>query len=186
VTYLNQITIQIWSFLYNRACKKNFYSTALQNIINDNKYVLLVAITSQSFPHSWLITVFVTRVKRRMTLEELQTAYQSRVPEFIPCFKWDCVAGYLVFHAIFCGSLFLLLWCVVYVRQAIKTAARDLVLHGIVSQSNRPSIINGVCFYDCCSNINCRLSRFKKASNIKYQFYLNFNWFPLIDLMRFK
>jgi hypothetical protein len=42
-------------------------------------------------------------------------------------------------------------------KQAIKTAARDLVLHGIVSQSNRPSIINGVRFYDCCSNINCRL-----------------------------
>jgi hypothetical protein len=45
-------------------------------------------------------------------------------------------------------------WCVVYVRQAIKTAARDLVLHGIVSQSKRPSIINGVRFYDCCNNIN--------------------------------
>jgi hypothetical protein len=33
-----------------------------------------------------------------------------------------------------------------------------------------PSIINGVRFYDCCSNINCRLSRSKKASNI------NFTW----------
>jgi hypothetical protein len=60
--------------------------------------------------------------------------------------------------------------CVFYVRQAIKTAARDLVLHGIISQSNQPSIINGVCFYDCCSNINCCLSRSKKASNI------NFTW----------
>jgi hypothetical protein len=61
-------------------------------------------------------------------------------------------------------------WCVFCVRQVIKTAARDLVLHGIVSQSHRPSIINGVRFYDCCSNINCRLSRSKKASNI------NFTW----------
>ena len=80
------------------------YGTALQNItvINDNKFVLPVAITSQFFPHSWLITVFVTRVTRRMTLDELHTAYQSRVPEFIPCFKW-----YLRFHAIFCGSSFL-------------------------------------------------------------------------------
>ena len=56
---------------------------------------------------------------------------------------------------------FLPFWCVFYVRQAIKTAVRDLVLHGIVSQSNRPSINNGVRFYDCCSNINCRLSRSK-------------------------
>jgi hypothetical protein len=46
------------------------------------------------------------------------------------------------------------------------TAACDLVLHGIVSQSNWPSIINGVRFYDCCSNINCRLSRSKKASYV--------------------
>jgi hypothetical protein len=68
-------------------------------------------------------------------------------------------------------------WCVFYVRQAIQTAAYDLVLHGIVSQSNRPSIINGVRFYDCCSNINCRLSRSKKASNI------NFTWI-LTDFMR--
>jgi hypothetical protein len=52
-------------------------------------------------------------------------------------------------------NIFLPFWCVFYVRQAIKTAARNLVLHGIVSQSNRPNIINGVRFYDCCSNINC-------------------------------
>jgi hypothetical protein len=65
-------------------------------------------------------------------------------------------------------NIFLPFWCVFYVRQAIKTAVRDLVLHGIVSQSNRPSIINGVRFYDCCSNINCRLSRSKKASNINF------------------
>jgi hypothetical protein len=56
-------------------------------------------------------------------------------------------------------------WCVFYVRQAIKIAARDLALHGIVNQSNRPSIINGVrfyvvvCFFLYCWN--CRLSLFK-------------------------
>jgi hypothetical protein len=61
-------------------------------------------------------------------------------------------------------------WCVFYARQAIKTAACDLVLHGIVSQSKRPSIINGVHFYDCCSNINCRLSRSK--DECKYLFQL--------------
>jgi hypothetical protein len=48
-------------------------------------------------------------------------------------------------------------WCVFYVRQAIKTAARDLVLHGIVSQSNRPSIINGVRFNDKSVKIHVKL-----------------------------
>ena len=41
------------------------------------------------------------------------------------------------------SKYFLPFWCIFYVRQDIKTAVRDLVLHGIVSQSNRPSIING-------------------------------------------
>jgi riboflavin transporter FmnP len=73
--------------------------------------------------------------------------------------KW---IKYILNYRSLLSYLFLPFWCVFYVRQAIKTAARDLVLHGIVSQSNRPSIVNGVRFYDCCSNINCRLSRSKK------------------------
>ena len=36
------------------------------------------------------------------------------------------------------GDFLLPFWCVFYVRQAIKTAPGDLVLHGIVSQSNQP------------------------------------------------
>jgi hypothetical protein len=121
VTYLNQITIQIWSFLYNRACRIFFYGTALQNVINYNKYVLLVAITSQSFPHSWLITVFVTRVKRQMTLEELQTAYQSRVPEFIPCFKWDLHCRVFSFP---CNILWIIISSVL-MRCLCKTSHKD-------------------------------------------------------------
>jgi hypothetical protein len=85
--------------------------------------------------------------------------------------KWKIELGVLYFYRKHIQlNQFLPFWCIFYVKQAIKTAVRDLVLHGIVSQSNRPNIINGVRFYDCCSNINCRLSRFKKASNI------NFTW----------
>ena len=113
------------------------------------------------------------------------TKYWSKqLFELLPS-KWkltfSCLKKCAMNHCL--KNIILPFWCVFNARQAIKTAARDLVLHGIVSQSNQPSIINGVRFYDCCSNINCRLSRSKK--NFKYQFYLNFNWFPLIDLMRF-
>ena len=39
-------------------------------VTNDHRYVPLVVITSRSFPHSWLITGFVTRLTRRVPLEE--------------------------------------------------------------------------------------------------------------------
>ena len=65
---------------------------------------------------------------------------------------------YFFLWYVYCPRFFFLPFCwVFYVRQAIKTAARDLVLHGIVSQSNQPSIINNQ-FYDCCSNINCNIN----------------------------
>ena len=37
-------------------------------VTNDHIYVSLVVCTSQSFPHSWLITGFVTRLTRRVPL----------------------------------------------------------------------------------------------------------------------
>jgi hypothetical protein len=37
---------------------------------NDHSYVRLVVNTSRSFPHSWFITGFVTRFKRRVPLVE--------------------------------------------------------------------------------------------------------------------
>ena len=39
-------------------------------VTNDHGYVPLVANTSRSFPRSWLITGYVTRLTRRMTLVE--------------------------------------------------------------------------------------------------------------------
>ena len=39
-------------------------------VTNDHRYVPLVASTSRSFPHSWLITGFVTRLTRRVPLVE--------------------------------------------------------------------------------------------------------------------
>ena len=39
-------------------------------VTNDHGYVPLVVNTSRSFPHSWLITEFVTRLTRRVPLVE--------------------------------------------------------------------------------------------------------------------
>jgi hypothetical protein len=39
-------------------------------VTNDHGYVALVVNTSRSFPHSWFITEFVTRLIRRVSIEE--------------------------------------------------------------------------------------------------------------------
>ena len=55
-------------------------------VTNDHRYVPLVASTSRSFPHSWLITRFVNRVTQWVPLMEQGTAYPSGAPEFTPGF----------------------------------------------------------------------------------------------------
>ena len=53
-------------------------------VTNDHGYVPLVANTTWSFPHSWLITGFVTRLIRRVPLEEQELHTLSGAPEFAP------------------------------------------------------------------------------------------------------
>ena len=52
-------------------------------VTNDHRYVPFVINTSWSFPHSWLITWFVTRLRWQVPLG---TAYLSGAPEFTPGF----------------------------------------------------------------------------------------------------
>jgi hypothetical protein len=77
-----------------------------------------------------------------------QRVISSRINTKVHCYFEFCKT-YLIFNTNVVLYKFVILpfWCVYYVRQDIKTAARDLVLHGIVSQSNRPNIINGVSTY---------------------------------------
>ena len=61
-------------------------------VTNDHGYVFFVVMTSQSFPRSWLITVFVTRITQRVSLvvQYQVTANSSGVHAFSPGFWWDC------------------------------------------------------------------------------------------------
>jgi hypothetical protein len=66
-------------------------------ITNDHGYVPLVVNTSRSFPHCWLISGFVTRLTRRVSLveQELLTLPEhmrsTRVFSFICMFCWSFV-----------------------------------------------------------------------------------------------
>ena len=76
------------------------------SVTNDHGYVPLVVNMSRSFPRSWLITGFVTRLTR----SGAGTVYPSGAPEFTPGFWWG--SCYLIFSFIcmFCRLLFVLLY----------------------------------------------------------------------------
>ena len=90
---------------------------------HDHTYVPLVINTSRSFPHSWIITGFVSRLTRRMSLveEELLTfpEHLSSPPVFIGvrvtrslascvCFVDHCLSFCLFSfgHCVVCPSIY--------------------------------------------------------------------------------
>jgi hypothetical protein len=66
--------------------------------------------TSRSFPHSWLITGFVTRFNTTGATSEAGTANPSRAPEFTPDLLWGSCYLIFSFMCMFCWSLFSLLY----------------------------------------------------------------------------
>ena len=59
--------------------------------------------TFRSFPHSWLITGFVTRLTRRVTSGG-ETAHSSGAPELISGFSGVCVTRSFVLYVCFVDS----------------------------------------------------------------------------------
>ena len=77
-------------------------------VTNDNRYVPLVVNTSRSFPHSWLVTGFVTRLTRWVPLveQELLTLLEHLSSPLV--FSGVRVTRSLVLCVMFCRSLFVL------------------------------------------------------------------------------
>ena len=77
-------------------------------VTHDHGYVPLVLNIPRSFPHSWLIIEFETRVTRREPLVEQELL---TIPEHMSSpsvFSGVCVARSLVFCVVFCRLLFVL------------------------------------------------------------------------------
>jgi hypothetical protein len=72
---------------------------------NDHGYVPLVVSTSRSFPHSWLITGFVTIVTRRVLLVENKLCILPEYPSSPSIVSWVSVARSLVFCVVYCRSV---------------------------------------------------------------------------------
>jgi len=53
---------------------------------NNHRYIMFVVITIRTFPHSWHITGYVTRLTKLVDTSGTETAYPSRVPGFTPNF----------------------------------------------------------------------------------------------------
>ena len=73
-------------------------------VTNDPGYVPLVVNTSRSFPHSRLITGFVSRLTRRVPLVEQEH------PSSPPGFSWVSCYSIFSFMCMFCRSLFVLFY----------------------------------------------------------------------------
>jgi len=82
-------------------------------VTDDHGYVPLVVNTSGSFPHSWLITGFVTRLTRRVPLVEQELL---TLPEHLssPPFLVGLCYSIYSFMCMFCRSLFVLLYLFIW------------------------------------------------------------------------
>jgi hypothetical protein len=79
-------------------------------VTNDHGYVQLVVNNSQSFPHSWLITGFVTRLTPRVPLVEQELL---NIPEHLSSPAVFSVTR--SFMCVFCRSLFVLfIWSIFF------------------------------------------------------------------------
>jgi hypothetical protein len=79
-------------------------------VTNNHGYVPLVVNTSRSFPRSWLITEFVTRLTRRVSLVEQELL---TLPEHLsspPVFSGGSCYSIFCFICMLCWSLFVLLY----------------------------------------------------------------------------
>ena len=116
-------------------------------VTNDHEYVTLVVSTSRSFPHSWFITGFITRLARRMSLveQELLTLpdHLSSPPVFSEvrvtrclvlcvCFVDRCLSfcTFSFGHCVVCSSsiygFWLPLW---YLQTLLERPCTDSSLH---------------------------------------------------------
>jgi hypothetical protein len=84
------------------------FLNSLTGITNDHGYVPLVVNTSQSFPHSRLITGFVPRLTRRVPL--LEQELLTLPHEFNLGFYWGSCYSIFSFICMFFRSLFVLLY----------------------------------------------------------------------------
>ena len=77
--------------------------------ISWNRFVPLVVNTFRSFPYSWLITSFVTRVTRRVSLVEQELLALLEPLSSHPVFNGVRITRSLVLCGMFCRPLFVLL-----------------------------------------------------------------------------
>ena len=123
-----------WSFFFNnmytfswhcRACQFRQFIFLFGCVTNDHGYVPLVVITYQSFPHSWVILGFVTRLTRRVPLVEQEVLTLPEHVNSLPVFSGVRVTRSLVLcvcfvdrylsyfhfsfcHCVVCSSIYVL------------------------------------------------------------------------------
>ena len=94
---------------------------------NEHGFVPFFIITILSFPHSWFILGFVTRVTRRVALVEQEL---FTLPEYLSSpavISRGHVAQSLVFSVVFCRSLCVPLWFLFWLLYFLSSGLRLLI-----------------------------------------------------------
>ena len=127
-------------------------------VTNDDGYVSLVVNTSQSFPHSWLITGFVTRLTRRMSpvKQELLTILEhpssppvlsgvhvTRSLVLCVCFIDRCLSccTFSFDHCVVCSSLICGFWLPLWYLQTLLNGMLYLSMKTMREFSRTPKLM---------------------------------------------
>ena len=127
-------------------------------VTNDDGYVSLVVNTSQSFPHWWLITGFVTRLTRRMSpvKQELLTILEhpssppvlsgvhvTRSLVLCVCFIDRCLSccTFSFCHCVVCSSLICGFWLPLWYLQTLLNGMLYLSMKTMREFSRTPKLM---------------------------------------------
>jgi hypothetical protein len=91
--------------------------------------------TSWSFPHSWLITRFLTRLTQRMPLVEQKLLTLQEHLKSHPVFEWSSCYSIFSFMCMFCRSLFCLFFLAVSYCHHFSSVVRPSTFHILIFSS---------------------------------------------------
>jgi hypothetical protein len=101
------------------------YRTVTKHLCHKWPRICSIVNTFRSFPHSWLITGFVTRVTRRVPLVEQELIPHPQHLSSPLVFSGVRVTRSLVFCDKFCGSLFLIFLLAIVLSVLLRFTSYD-------------------------------------------------------------
>ena len=131
---------------------------------NDHGYVPLVVNISRSFPDSLLITGFVTRLTRRVSLVEQELITLPEHMSSPTVFKWGSCYSIFSFMCMFCRLLFVILSSFLWPLCCLSFFGLRILITPLISSS---SFHTSSSIFKRVPKIVCASPSMVKSTNIK-------------------